>query len=535
MKRIHLFDTTLRDGAQAEGISYTLHDRLAIVKQLDRLGIDYIEAGNPFSNANDMEFFRQMQQFPLTHAQLVAFGSTRRKDVPVEKDPNVQALLASGTQVTAIFGKASAMQVTQVLNTSLEQNLEMIYDTVSYLKAQNRTVFFDAEHFFDGYREDAPYALSCLEAAQRAGADAVVLCDTNGGTLPGDVFRIVSDVKLVFTTQIGIHCHNDIGCAVANSILAVEAGCTQVQGTYLGFGERCGNTNLSSLIPTLRLKMGYDCMDDHQLSRLTKAAHFIADISNVNLDKNLPYVGDSAFSHKGGMHVDGVRKNTASFEHISPETVGNKRNLLVSGVAGRSALLSIAQEIVPGLTKDSAEAQELTDTLKELEGRGYLFESAPASLELLITKKFRQFKPYFQIRRFKVIGEQDEAGQAGLSSAMIHIRVGKETEVTAAEGDGPVHALDRALKKAVMRFYPSVERLRLIDYKVRVMDSTDGTAATVRVLITTSDGGDVWTTVGVSRDIIKASLDALLDSIEYRLLQEEKRASQPGANPSGGE
>lgn len=519
MEKIEIFDSTLRDGAQAEGISYTLHDKIAIAKELDQLGLDYIEAGNPFSNPKDLEFFRRTADIALESAKLVAFGSTRRKDVSAEADGNLQALLAAGTEEVTVFGKANVMQVTEVLNTSLDNNIEMIYDSVRFLSEQGRRVFFDAEHFFDGYKDNAEYALSCIEAAQRAGAERIILCDTNGGVLPQEISDIVAAVKSVTEIPVGIHCHNDNGCAVANSIMAVSAGCTQVQGTYLGFGERCGNANLSTIIPALQLKLGYKCISEERILRLTKSARFISEISNLALDKSLPYVGDSAFSHKGGMHVDGVNKNSASFEQIAPEEVGNKRNILVSEVSGRAATLSAIREVDPTVTKDSPEASRITVRLKELEGQGYLFESAAASLELLITKELGRYRPFFQVYRFKVIGEQESDGKAGISSAMINVRVGEQAEITAAEGEGPVHALDRALKKAVERFYPSVEKLRLTDYKVRILDTAEATAATTRVLITTSDGKDIWTTIGVSRDIIQASLSALIDSIEYWLMK----------------
>ena len=526
MPKIEIFDSTLRDGAQGEGVSYTLHDKLAITEELDRLSVDYIEAGNPASNPKDAEFFVKARELNLRHAKLVAFGSTRRKDVRPEEDPGLLALLGAHTEVVTVFGKANIMQVTEVLGTTLENNLAMIYDTVRFLHDNGRQVIFDAEHFFDGYRGSAEYALSCLEAAQNAGASTVVLCDTNGGTFPDEVQRIVAEVASVTEAAIGIHCHNDNGCATANSIMAVRAGATQVQGTFIGIGERCGNANLSTIIPSLQLKLGYECIPEARLSRLTKTARFIAEVSNMTLDKSLPYVGESAFAHKGGMHVDGVNKNSASFEHISPESVGNKRSILVSEMSGRAAMLSVIREVDPTITKDSVEARMLTDLLKDLEAHGYLFESASASLELLITKQLGRFRPFFKLQRFKVIGEQDASGEAGLSSAMINIRVGDETEITAAEGDGPVHALDTALKKAVMRFYPAVGQLRLTDYKVRVMEPGEATAATVRVLITTTDGADIWTTVGVSRDIIEASLSALMDSIEYRLLKQAEEQEE---------
>ncbi len=531
MKKISIFDSTLRDGAQGEGISYTLHDKLEIVRKLDQLGIPYIEAGNPGSNPKDAEFFAAAAALPLQNSKLVAFGATRRKELSAENDPNLAALVRANTEYVSVFGKASALQVEEILHTTPKHNLRMISDTIRFLKEHGKTVFFDAEHFFDGYDADPAYALAALDAAQDAGADLVVLCDTNGGRLPGEIQRITAAAVGRMRIGVGIHCHNDNGCAVASTLMAVEAGAVQVQGTYIGFGERCGNTNLSSVIPTLQLKMGYSCIPDCAMPLLTKAARYVAEISNVILDKSMPYVGASAFAHKGGMHVDGVSKKASTFEHISPDAVGNKRNILISEVSGRAAMLSVIHDIDPTITKDSEEARELTGLLKELENEGYLFESAGASLELLITKRLGKFRSFFELQRFKVIGEQeggdgkkDAFGRRpdrGIATAFIKIRVGDQSEVTAAEGEGPVHALDLALKKAVSRFYPMVETLRLTDYKVRVMEPSDATAATVRVLLTTSDGRDIWTTVGVSRDIIEASLNALIDSLEYGLMKEQ--------------
>ncbi len=521
MMIVKIFDSTLRDGAQAENISFTLQDKMLIAKKLDKLSVSYIEGGNPASNLKDMEFFNHAHELQLENAKIVAFGATRRRDTKVDEDSNVVALLQSNAEVICIFGKTSAVQVTEILNTTLEENLTMIYDTIKFFKDNKKEVIFDAEHFFDGYKGQAEYALKCLETAQNAGADTIVLCDTNGGSFPSEVFEIVSTVKAKIKTEIGIHCHNDNGCGVANSIMAVKAGAVHVQGTYIGFGERCGNANLSSLIPSLQLKLGYRCIKEECMERLTKTARFIAEIANISLDKSLPYVGRSAFAHKGGMHVDGVGKNPISFEHIPPEIVGNQRNLLISEMAGRSAMLSVIKEIDPSITKESKEAKELIEILKELEYKGYLFESASASLELLVRKHLKRFSPFFKLQRFKVIGEQTTSGQANLSSAMIKIGVGGQSEIAAAEGEGPVHALDTALKKAVQHFYPTIEGMRLIDYKVRVMEPSDATAATVRVLISTTDGEDIWTTVGVSRDIIEASLNALVDAIEYKLMKEQ--------------
>lgn len=520
MTKVTIFDSTLRDGAQGEGISFTNHDKIQIIKKLDALGVDYIEAGNPASNPRDEELFSLLQETKLEHSKIVAFGSTRRKDCTSDYDPAIQALINTPCDSVCIFGKASLSQAEKIIGVSGEENLSLIFDSITVLKKHKSEVFFDAEHFFDGFKENREYTLSCLFEAKRAGADGIILCDTKGGTFPDEIFEITQTVKEQLDMPIGIHCHDDAGCAVANAIMAVKAGAVQVQGTFIGFGERCGNTNLSAVIPSLQLKMGYDCIPEERMKLLTKTARYIAETANLNLAPSMPYVGKSAFSHKAGMHADGVSKESDSFEHIDPALVGNNRNILISEMAGRAAMLSVLKTIDDSLTKDSKEAAELIDTLKTLEYEGYVFESAAASLELLVRKQLHRFIPYFKLLRFKVIGEQQPGGKTGLSSAMIKIKVGEFTEITAAEGDGPVHALDTALKKAVERFYPVVSELRLIDYKVRVLEPKAATAASVRVLITTTDGNETWSTIGVSKDIIEASINALLDAIEYKLMQE---------------
>lgn len=522
---IQIFDSSLRDGAQGENISFTNQDKLSIIKKLDKLGITYIEAGNPFSNPKDAEFFKEVKLLDLKYAKLVAFGSTRRKGIKVEEDKNIQALLNADTESVSIFGKSSVEHVKEILNTTVDENLNMIYETVHFFKEQGKEVIFDAEHFFDGYKSNPIYAMRTIKAAQDAGADIIVLCDTNGGSFTDYIYSATKEVVKAMSVKIGIHCHNDMGCAEANSIAAVKAGAMHIQGTYIGFGERCGNANLSTIIPALQLKLGYKCIPEGLMERLTKTARYIAEISNISLDNCMPFVGKSAFAHKGGMHVDGITKKNSSFEHVSPSLVGNKRNILMSEVSGRAAMLSVINNIDKSITKDSKEAQELIDLLKELEFKGYLFESATASLELVITKHLKRFESFFELMHFKVIGEQSkilENQNSQLSSAIIKIKVGNKTEITAAEGEGPVHALDVALKKAVQTFYPSAKNLRLIDYKVRVMEPSDATAAMVRVFIETTDGVDIWTTVGVSRDIIDASLQALIDSIEYKLMKESE-------------
>lgn len=522
MKKIEIFDSTLRDGAQGGGINFSVTDKINIVKALDNLGVDYIEAGNPFSNPKDLEFFERIQNYSLRHARLVAFGSTRRCGIGVREDKNVQALISAGTEYVAIFGKSWDLHVTEIIRTSLEENLRMIYDTVEYFSSHDKKVVFDAEHFFDGYKANPEYALATLRAAENAGAVCVTLCDTNGGCFPEEIGRITETVCGQLRVQVGIHCHDDMGCAVANSLLAVEAGAGMVQGTYLGFGERCGNANLSSIIPSLQIKKGYACIPDDKLEIMTKAAHYIAEVGNLTVRGSMPYVGSSAFAHKGGMHVDGVNKLSRSFEHIEPQTVGNKRDFLLSEVAGRSAIIRRIHEVDSSVRKDSPQIAALLQTVKELEYRGYQFESADASFKILVLKTLGRFKEFFRLEDFKIIGEPLRGENTNSATAVIKIWVGDRLEVTAAEGEGPVHALDCALRKALEVFYPSIADVRLIDYKVRVVEHKRATAAQVRVLIETTDGDSVWTTVGASTDIIHASWEALVDSIEYKLMKDQK-------------
>lgn len=519
MHKIEIFDSTLRDGAQGEGISFSVEDKLNITAELDCLGVDYIEAGNPASNRKDCEFFEEMKRRPLQHAKLVAFGSTRRKGGTVEQDAGCQALLAAGTPVVAIFGKSWELHVREVLCTTLEENLAMIRDTVAYFVQQGRQVFYDAEHFFDGYKSNPAYALQTLRAAQEAGASRLVLCDTNGGCFPDEVQRMTAQVVAQAAVPVGIHCHNDMGCALGNTFMALCAGASHVQGTFLGIGERCGNANLAVIIPSLQLKQGYACIPPENLCRLTETAAAIAEILNITVPDNLPYVGRSAFAHKGGMHVDGVNKVAASFEHIDPALVGNKRHILLSEVAGRSALLGRIQEVDPSIGKDSPEAQGIVEMLKSLEYQGYEFESAAASFELMIRKFLGRYRPHFEVVLFRIMGEKATGQQQEPSSAMVKVRVGDKYEMTADEGDGPVHACDRALRRALSGFFPQLAGVRLIDYKVRVLDPGSATAAKVRVLAVSTDGRHTWTTVGVSPDIINASVKALTDSLEYKLMK----------------
>lgn len=519
-RTIEIFDTTLRDGAQGEGISFSLEDKLNIAQKLCKLGIAFIEAGNPGSNPKDMEFFRRAGELELGETQLVAFGSTRKKDTPVERDEGCAALLSAGTRWVAIFGKSWDLHVRDVLRTTLPENLRMIRDTVSFLKEQGRQVVFDAEHFFDGYKSDPDFARQAVLAARDAGADRIVLCDTNGGTFPEEIGRITQEMVELLGVPVGIHAHNDTGCAVAAAMAAVEAGASQVQGTYIGFGERCGNTNLSTIIPNLQMKKGYRCIPEDKLVRLGKTARYIAQVTNLVLSPNMPYVGRSAFAHKGGMHVDGVAKNTLSFEHITPESVGNRRQILLSEFAGRTAIAGKIAALDSSITRDSQVTAELIEKLKGLEYQGFAFESAAASFELFALKQLGKYRPAFDLEYFKTLGEQPAVNVERCCSAIVKVRVGESIEMTSAEGDGPVHALDIALRKALEVFYPCLSQVRLIDYKVRVMEGHRATAAIVRVLIESTDGVSTWTTVGCSADIIDASWQALRDSMEYKLMKD---------------
>ncbi len=522
MKRLEILDTTLRDGAQAEGVSFSVSDKLLVVQTLDDFGIRYIEAGNPGSNPKDMEFFRQAEKLRLRYAQLVAFGSTRRKGIRVEEDANVLSLLQANTPCVSIFGKSWDLHVKEILKATLEENLACVEDTLFFFKQKGKEVIFDAEHFFDGYLNNPDYAMRVLEAANRGGADVLCLCDTNGGTQPMQLYRIVKSVCDRFpNSRIGIHCHNDAGCAVANSLLAADAGCVHIQGTFTGIGERCGNADLSVIIPDLQLKNGYDCVNGN-IESLYETAVKVSEITNLALPGNKPYVGESAFAHKGGMHIDGVDKLSRSFEHVGPDMVGNKRRFLLSEVSGKKAILLNIQKIAPTLTKDSPETAAILERLKELEYRGYQFEVADASFELMVKKVLGAFQPHFSLSMYKTSGEFPPPDGSMSSHAMIKITVGGSDEVTAAVGNGPVHALDLALRKALCVFYPVLGDVYLIDYKVRVLDTGQATGSRVRVLIESTDGQRKWITVGASTDIIQASFEALVDSLEYKLCMENE-------------
>jgi 2-isopropylmalate synthase len=519
MQKIELLDTTLRDGAQSEGISFSVRDKLAIVETLDALGIPLIEAGNPGSNPKDLEFFREVRHLRLAHARLAAFGATRRPGIAVADDPQVGSLLQAGTSVLVIFGKSWDFHVTDVLKTTLEENLAMIRDTLAYARARTERVVYDAEHFYDGYRANPAYALATLEAAVEAGAEVLCLCETNGGRFPEEVAEATRIVQERFGRRaaVGVHTHNDSGLAVANSLAAVRAGATHVQGTLAGFGERCGNANLATILANLQLKAGYACIADVQLKGLVAATRRVAEIANITLPDDLPYVGAKAFTHKAGMHMDGVRKCSESFEHVPPESVGNARRFLMSEIAGRSAVLARIQRIAPSVQKSDKVVDEVVAQLKTLEQQGYQFEGADGSFELLVRKALGTYQPHFTLEHYQIISERPAKNPLEGAAAIVKIVVNGTKEISAAEGDGPVNALDRGLRRALERFYPVLTEMRLTDYKVRVLEGNRATEAKVRVLIESTDGQAVWSTVGVSTDIIEASWFALGDSIEYKL------------------
>jgi 2-isopropylmalate synthase len=514
---IQLYDTTLRDGTQREGVSLSMNDKLKIVRKLDDLGIHYIEGGWPGSNPKDAEFFVQVGGIQLEQAVITAFGSTRRADMAVEDDPNIRALLEAETRAVVVVGKSWDLHVDQVLGTTLEENLVMIADSVSYLKDRGREVIFDAEHFFDGYEADPAYTLQTLRTADRAGADCLVLCDTNGGTLPSRLVAIIEEVKKVTSTPLGIHAHNDSELAVANSLAAVQAGVVHVQGTINGYGERCGNANLCSIIPNLKLKLGYDCISDQQLRRLASVSRYVSELANLAHDAHLPYVGHSAFAHKAGMHVNALLKCEESYQHIDPALVGNHKRVVVSELSGKSNIAYKVEEfgLDPSINLD--QTHEILQQVKDLERQGFQFEGAEGSLELLIRRSQPGYEPPFKLIDFHVLVENRQ-GRGMLAEAAIKVRVGDEIMHTAAEGNGPVNALDLAARKALLPFYPQLAEIHLTDYKVRILDSEAGTEAQVRVLIDSACGTRTWSTVGSSTNIIEASWQALADSLEYGLL-----------------
>jgi 2-isopropylmalate synthase len=520
METVKIYDTTLRDGMQAEGISFSLPDKLLIAKRLDEFGIDYIEGGFPMSNPKEQQFFEQIATTGLKNARVVAFGSTRRVNVKTSKDENLQALIDCRAPVVTIVGKSWDLHVTEVLRCSLEKNLIVCAESVSYLKDFGREVIFDAEHFFDGYKANPDYAMKVLLAAAQAGADVIVLCETNGGALPDKVNEITSVVRREFPgITIGIHTHNDSDCAVANTLAAVRAGARHVQGTVNGMGERCGNANLCSVIPNLCLKMGFKTSVKKHVSSLTELSRFIFEIANLSPAANMPYVGESAFAHKGGLHIDAIQKDKRTYEHIDPELVGNERRFLLSELSGSSNVLAKLER--QKLVTDKRLAKKILKEVQDLENEGYQFEAAEASFEILVKKALGEYKPSFKLEKYHVNVERNTSGQL-VTEATVKLTVDGIVEHVVSEGDGPVNALDGALRKSLERFYPSIiSDMHLIDYKVRVVNARAGTAARVRVIIESRDGDAIWGTIGVSENIIDASWKALVDSVEFKLIKDK--------------
>ena len=514
---VEIYDTTLRDGSQGEGINFSVMDKLRIAEKLDAFGLHYIEGGWPGSNPKDIEFFAEARRKKFKHARLAAFGSTRRKGVAVESDDQVRLLLEAHTPVVTIFGKTWLLHVKEVLRTTPEENLAMIGDTVRFLKDHGKFVIYDAEHAFDGYKDDPEYALATWQAAEKAGVDFVVLCDTNGGSLPREVAAITAAARGKLTTRLGIHTHDDIGLGVANALAAVEVGATHVQGTINGYGERTGNCNLTSVIPNLALKMKKLCVPQKSLAQLHELSQFVDEIANSRHDPRQPWVGQTAFAHKGGMHVNAVQKVARSFEHIDPALVGNRRRVLISDLAGRSNIVMKAQELGFRVTNDTPELKTILARIKELEHEGYEFEAAEASLALLISRELQHKTLPFSVDSYHVSMRRD--GPNSICEATVKVRVGAGAGHTVAEGDGPVNALDKALRDALVEFYPRLKKVVLTDYKVRILESSTGTGARTRVLIQSTDGKEEWGTVGVNDNIIEASLQALVDSLEYALMQ----------------
>ena len=525
--KLWLYDTTLRDGSQAEGISLSLNDKLKIARQLDAMGIPFIEGGWPGANPKDVQFFWQLQEQPLQQAEVVAFCATRRPHKVAAEDPMLQGILAANTKWVTLFGKSWDLHVTESLKTSLEENLAMIRDSISYLVSQNRNIIYDAEHWFDGYKNNPEYALQTLKTAIAAGASWLVLCDTNGGALPHEITEVVEEIYQAIPElnypdypDLGIHTHNDSGTAVANAISAVRSGATMVQGTINGYGERCGNADLCTLIPNLQLKLGYNCLQPEKLAQLTKTSRLVSEIVNFAPEERSPFVGRCAFTHKAGIHVSAVQKNPLTYEHIIPEAVGNQRQIVISEQSGMSNVLHYAKKFGLNLAKSDPQCREILKQLKDLENQGYQFEAAGASFELMMRKILQQRPPLFQLKGFQVhsniCSESIDSNSKAL--ATIKVTVDRQDLLEVAEGNGPVAALDRALRKALTKFYPQIARFRLTDYKVRILDGTKGTAAQIRVLVESSNGRERWTTIGVSSNILDASYQAVVEGIEYGLL-----------------
>ena len=530
MDRVFTYDSTLRDGEQCEGIALSLEDKLRIVERLDAFGVDYIEGGYPASNPKDIAFFERVRSLPLAHAKIAAFGSTCKKGVAPEDDQGLADLVESGASVVTVVGKTWDEQVVRALQTTLDENLRMVRESVAYLKAQSLAVVFDAEHFFDGYKADPEYALACVRAASEAGADSIDLCETNGGALPFEVERIVREVAAALPGQrLGVHCHNDSGCAVANTLAAVRAGATQVQGTVNGFGERVGNADLLTVIADLELKMGRTCVGEENLRQLTSVSQFVAGTCNMSVPNHHPYTGASAFAHKGGLHASAIARFPEAYEHERPESVGNAQRMLVSELAGKASLVAKAKSLGIDLASRGGATQAILDDIKRREAAGYSYEVADGSLALLLQRHLGAYRPHFTLESFRVIVDDHEDTGAlakdAMSEATIKIHVGDRRFVATGEGAGPVGALDNALRMAISAFYPEIADIELVDYKVRILDENVGTDAITRVVITTRDRSGSWGTVGVSENIIEASWNALVDSIEYGLMRMEVPSS----------
>ena len=517
MNPIKIYDTTLRDGSQAEGISFTVEDKIRIAQKLDEMGAHYIEGGWPGSNPRDIDFFSKVNRVNFLQTKITAFGSTRYPNKKVEEDSIIHALLKTETEVVTIFGKTWDLHVRDALSTSLDENLRMIFESINYLKKHRTEVLFDAEHFFDGYKKNPEYAIKTIKEAESGGADWIVLCDTNGGSLPDEVHSIFSEVRNSINIKLGIHAHNDSEVAVANSLRAVEAGAQQVQGTINGIGERCGNTNLISIIPNLKIKMGLDCVSNEQLEKLKDVSAFVDELANKAHWNQQPFVGKSAFAHKGGIHVSAVRKNSETYEHIKPEVVGNSQRILISDLSGKSNVLHKAKEFGIDLEAGEPKIQKILKTLKESENLGFQYEGAEASFELLMRDALGEKEVFFDFISFRVIVEKQQEDEEPISEATVKLKVNGVQEVSTEEGIGPVNALDKAIKKALIKFYPELKKVDLYDYKVRILEEKKGTRAKTRVLIESGDENTKWGTVGVSENIIEASWQALIDSIAFKL------------------
>ena len=524
MEKVKLYDTTLRDGSQAEGVSYSVMDKIRIAEELDKIGIDFIEGGWPGSNPKDREFFLKISQSRLKNSKIAAFSMTRRPHTSASQDINLKALLKSNAQVITIVGKTWDFHVTEVLKTTLDENLAMIEDTVSFLVKKGFPVFYDAEHFFDAYKANKNYALKTLTAAQNAGAKAICLCDTNGGSLTGQISNVTAEIRKIIKASgidLGIHCHNDAGVAIANSLAAVIAGANIIQGTINGYGERCGNADLIPIIANLKIKLKVDCISDSNLKQLTHLSHFVSEISNMRVKSEQPFVGDSSFAHKGGMHINAIMKNPQTYEHVDPSLVGNHRRILVSELGGKTGILLRAKDLSYDLSKEDPQTKKILELVQSLEHKGFQFEAAEASFQILMQRSLKKYKKFFELEGFKVVIEK-HANNKITSEAVIKLKVKGVKEHTAAEGDGPINALDNALRKALKDFYPTLAKMHLSDFKVRVLDGKAGTAAKVRVLIQSQDEKDIWDTIGVHENIIEASWQALVDSVEYKLLKDNQ-------------